>query len=312
MGRHLLTSLLKNNVSVVAMTRQKEPDILKHEIGNYNGKLQFFRSDIRNKINLPAGITSIYHCAGVILQEEKMQEVNVEGTYRMVKAALERGCRLIHLSSAGVVGKSKNYLIDENTICKPQNVYESSKYEAEKIVLDGIANGLQAQILRPTIIFGAGRNENQDSFLQLLKAMKRRRYRNIGKGIYNLIHVDEVVRVMRMLDSDTIPNGGIYFINTPIYFRDMDRIVKKQTTGKSEESFIIPYGVAILAGVAFSLLAKLSKRNMPLTLSRVRALANQRVYVQERLVRILKYQPLFSVEEYIKKMCNYYSEQGML
>ena len=311
-GGHLLANLLKDNVSVVAMTRQKEPDILRHKTGNCNGKLQFFRNDIRNKINLPAGITSIYHCAGAIFQEKMMQEVNVEGTYRVVEAALERGCRLIHLSSAGVVGKSKNYLIDENTICQPQNVYESSKYEAEKIVLDGITSGLQAQILRPTIIFGAGRKENQDSFLQLLRAMKRGTYRNIGNGIYNLIHVNEVVRVMRMLDSDAPPNGGIYFINTPIYFRDMDRIVKKATTGKSEESFSIPYGAAVLAGVVFSLLAKLSRRDMPLSLSRVRVLANQKVYLQERFVKLFKYQPLFSVEEYIRKMCNYYSEQSML
>ena len=248
-GRRLLTNLLNDNISVVAMTRQKEPDILKYKTGTYGGKLQFFRSDIRNKINLPAGITSIYHCAGVIFQEGKMQEVNVERTRRVVKAALERGCRLIHLSSAGVIGKSKNRLIDENTICKPRDVYELSKYEAEKIVLDGIANGLQAQILRPTIIFGAGRKENQDSFLHLLRAMKRGTYRNIGNGIYNLIHVNEVVQVMRMLDSDAIPNGGIYFINTPIYFRDMDGIVKKATTGKSEESLNIPYGAAVLAGV---------------------------------------------------------------
>jgi len=311
-GRHLLANLLKDNVSVVAMTRQKEPDILKHKTGNYNGKLQFYRGDIRNKINLPAGITSVYHCAGAIFQKEKMQEVNVEGTHRVVKAVLERGCRLIHLSSAGVVGKSKNRLIDENTICKPRNVYESSKYEAEKIVLDGIAKGLQAQILRPPIIFGAGRKENQDRFLQLCRAMKRGIYRNIGSGIFNLIHANEVVRVMRMLDSDAISNGGIYFINTPIYFRDMDRIVKKETTGKFEESFNLPYGAAVLAGVVFSFLAKLSRRDMPLTLSRVRVLANQKVYSQERLVRLFKYQPLFSVEEYIRKMCNYYSEQGML
>ena len=311
-GRHLLANLLKDNVSVVAMTRQKEPDILKHKTGNYNGKLQFYRGDIRNKINLPAGITSVYHCAGEIFQEEKMQEVNVEGTHRVVKAALERGCRLIYLSSAGVVGKSKNRSIDENTICKPRNVYESSKYEAEKIVLDGIAKGLQAQILRPPIIFGAGRKENRDRFLQLCRAMKRGTYRNIGNGIFNLIHVNEMARVMRMLDSDAISNGGIYFINTPIYFRDMDRIVKKETTGKFEESFNIPYGAVVLVGVVFSFLAKLSRRNMPLTLSRVRALANQKVYSQERLVRLFKYQPLFSVEEYIRKMCNYYSEQGML
>ncbi len=65
-GRHLLTSLLKDNVSVVAMSRQKEPDILKHKTSNYNGKLQFFRGDMRNKINLPVGITAIYHCAGVV------------------------------------------------------------------------------------------------------------------------------------------------------------------------------------------------------------------------------------------------------
>jgi len=311
-GRHLLANLLNDSVSVVAMTRQKEPDILKYKTANYGGKLQFFKGDIRNKINLPDHITTIYHCAGVILQEEKMQEVNVEGTRRVVNAALERGCRLIHLSSAGVVGKSKNRLIDENTICKPRNVYESSKYEAEKIVLDGIAKGLQAQILRPSIIFGAGRKENQDRFLQLCRAIKRGIYRNIGNGIFNLIHINEVVRVMRMLDSDAISNGGSYFINTPIYFRDMDRIVKKETTGKFEESFNLPYGIAVLAGVVFSFLAKLSRRDMPLTLSRVRVLVGQKVYSQERLVRLFKYQPLFSVEEYIRKMYNYYSEQGML
>jgi len=92
---------------------------------------------------------------------------------------------------------------------------------------------------------------------------------------------------MRMLDSDAIPNGGIFIINTPIFFRDMDCIVKKATTGKSEESLNIPYGAAVLAGVVFSLLAKLCRRNMPLTLSRVRALSNRRVYLQERLLYFL-------------------------
>jgi len=305
-GKHLVKKLLEDNIYIFALTRQKQAELL----GVPN--IQIYIGDITERIQIPEDVSTIYHCAGVISQEEQMQKVNVEGTRRIVEAALTRGCRLIYLSSAGVVGRSNDYLINENTACQPQNMYERSKYEAEKIVLDGINRGLKTQILRPTIIFGTGRAHNQDSFLHLLRSIKHGKYRNIGNGIYNIVHLDEVVRVMRMLDNDNISNGGLYIINSPVHFKDMARIVKAEITGRSAETGSIPYGVAFMAATLLTLISFIIRKPLPLTLSRFRALTNKTIFSQNLLVERLNYQPLLPVEEYIKKTCHDYESAGLL
>ncbi|NLW91118.1 MAG: NAD-dependent epimerase/dehydratase family protein [Syntrophomonadaceae bacterium] len=311
-GRHILASLLENDADVIALTRKNQSDVLEKINNSYPNRLKVVYGDLTNKIDMPEEVTTIYHCAGVILNEEQMQAVNVEGTRRMVEAALVRGCRLIHLSSAGVVGKTKDHLIDENTACNPYNKYEQSKYEAEKIVLDGIKRGLKAQILRPTTIIGTGRAENQDSILQMFRTIKRGWYRNIGNGLHNLIHVNEVVRVMHMLNSDAIPNGGIFISNNPIGFRDMANIVRLETTGQSGEIGSIPYGLAFMAAICGSALSFVSGRRIPLTLSRFQALTDKRVFSQDRIVSKLGYQPLHPIEDYVKILCHDYIKQGLL
>ena len=150
-----------------------------------------------------------------------MESVNIHGTQRVVQAAMEKNCRLIHLSSAGVIGPTRLKFVDENTNCFPENMYEKTKYKAEEIVIEAVSRGLKAQIIRPTIVFGVKKNPQDDSFLQLVRAVVSGRYRHIGSGesIYNIVHVDEVARAMCVLDDDNLPNeGGIYFINMPITF----------------------------------------------------------------------------------------------
>ncbi|MBI5050055.1 MAG: NAD-dependent epimerase/dehydratase family protein [Nitrospirae bacterium] len=308
-GRYLVNNLINGGFRVYVFTRDP---------GHYakpDERVNIITGDITQRIDLPDEIDVVYHCAGVISREDLMEDVNIQGTRMIADAALRRNCRLVHLSSAGVIGKTqeKNNIIDEHTVCRPQNLYEKTKIEAERIIKERVALGLKAQVLRPTIVFGAGRDPAKDSFFHLIAAIKAGRYRNIGGGgIYNIIHVSEVVRAMRALDNDGISNGGIYFINTPISFREFASVVRAATTGKVDGAPTISYSAAYCIAVLFSALSTVTGRKMPLTISRLKALTDKRTFSQERLLNATGYRQMFSIDHYIKQVCQEYVEMGLL
>jgi len=308
-GRYLVDSLINEGFRVYVFTRNPGRYATQGE------RVKIITGDITQRIDLPGEIDVVYHCAGVISREDLMEDVNVHGTRMIADAALRRNCRLVHLSSAGVVGKTqeKNN-IDEYTVCRPQSLYEKTKLEAERVIKERVALGLKAQVLRPTIVFGAGRDPAKDSFFHLIAAIKSGRYRNIGSGggIYNIIHVSEVVHAMHALDNDGIPNGGSYFINTPISFREFASVVRAATTGKADGAPTIPYSAAYCIAVLFSALSTVTGRKMPLTISRLKALTDKRTFSQEHLLNATGYRQLFSIDHYIKQVCQEYAEMGLL
>jgi nucleoside-diphosphate-sugar epimerase len=311
-GKHLTVSLVKDGLAVYALTRDDSFD--------FDEKVEIVKGDITQEIELPSHVETVFHCAGLwsdgesATEKKRLEKINVGGTEQVVKAALARGCRLIHLATATYAGGAEEGSVDEDSACHPRSFYEQTKYEAEIVVRKAVGEGLKAQILRSSFVFGVGRKPMDDPFLQLLIAIKRGRYRNIGKGdgIYNIIHVSEVVQALRMLDDDDIPNGGVYFINNPIAFREVSRIVRRATKGMKNDPRNIPFPVAYGAAALFTLISALTGRRMPLSLSRLKTLTNKKVFSQERLVSRTRYKPLCSVEERIMQVCHKYAERGLL
>jgi nucleoside-diphosphate-sugar epimerase len=307
-GKHLIESLLQDHPSIYAFSRKAIPE------GLIGGKVKTILGDITETIKLPPDVRTIYHCAGVLYREDQMVKVNVDGTKNIAKAALKQGCRLIHLSSAGVIGKYNSRVIDENLECNPQNLYEKTKYEAEKVIREFMKRGLDVRILRPTIVFGVKEGGREDGFLQLLRSMASGKYRNIrsGKGIYNIVHVNEVVHAMRMLDDDTIRNGETFFINTPTTFKDISEIVTEEVSPGRGTFRGIPFIIAFSAAVCFSFLSLLAGRRIALTLPRLKVLTNQSVFSQDLLESSTHYRPLKSVEEYVREVCRAYLKRRLL
>lgn len=307
-GRYLVNNISNCNFKIYALSRREKYDF------KTANPIEIIKGDITATFELPHDVGTIYHCAGIITREDMMQQVNISGTQRIVDTALRYKCHLIYLSSAGVVGRTSSVYIDERTKCNPQSFYEKTKLEAEVIIKKAISTGLKAQILRPTIVFGNGREPVSDSFLELVKSMKSGRYKHIGKGtgIYNIVHASEVARAMIALDDDTLSNGGTYFVNTPITFKDMFEIVQEETTGRVVKPIGIPYLLALGTTAAFSIVSELTGKNMPLTFSRLRTLTNKRVFAQQHLLDMTTYRQLFSVGEYIKLTCRQYAEAGLL
>lgn len=126
---------------------------------------------------------------------EKFKNINTEGTRSICRFAYVNKKRFIHISSISVSG---NYLVKqdnseveftENDLYIGQhyteNVYVNSKYEAEKIVLNYLSNGLTGKILRIGIVSG----RYSDGFFQ--KNISENAFYNRIKSIISLKTLSE-------------------------------------------------------------------------------------------------------------------------
>jgi len=125
-----------------------------------------------------------------------MMRVNVDGTRNVVDAALHAGVkRMVHTSSIAALGRAdwSEGVMDENSEWQdsPANtVYGVSKHKAELEVFRGIAEGLDAVMVNPSMIFGVGRpGENTR---QLVDQVRRRQLPAAptgGNGVVDVLDV---------------------------------------------------------------------------------------------------------------------------
>lgn len=111
------------------------------------------------------GITQVYHCAGLVSFNKKdagqLYKINVEGTANVVDAAIGAGVqKMLHVSSVAALGRIRiNEMISEKMQWTPETSnsrYGQSKYLGEMEVWRGVAEGLNAVVISPTIILGPG------------------------------------------------------------------------------------------------------------------------------------------------------------
>ena len=87
-------------------------------------------------------------------------QINVLGTFNVVKACLESGAKLIFISSREVYGETMNNESKEDDPLKPKNVYGVTKMLGEFLVKNAGQNyNLDYTILRLTNVYGPEGNE---------------------------------------------------------------------------------------------------------------------------------------------------------
>ena len=144
--------------------------------------------------------------------------------------------RLIHCSTADVIGRSKINPVYESTPCAPVTEYAKTKLNIEKAILDGCNKEFEAVVIRPTAVFGAG----GQNLIKIVDAiMNGNRIINYLKScLYykrrmNLVYVDNVVAVFVYLIRH-IKNidGEIFNISDDQHqsnnYIDVESILKKK------------------------------------------------------------------------------------
>ncbi len=219
-GSHVCLQLLQQNVSVLAFVRneqskQKAIEILSlYKIDkNKLDYISWIYGDITNYDEVEIAVSQaniIFNCAGHVSfsnnEFEKLYSINVQGCANLVNACIEHSIeKLCHISSVAALGKSKdNSEIteeDEYAVSAKNSSYGYSKYLGEMEIWRGIAEGLNAVIVNPSVIIGPGQwNQSSGKFFSTIA--KGLNY--YTTGITGYVGVWDVAKCMIL-----ITNSGI-------------------------------------------------------------------------------------------------------
>ncbi len=141
----------------------------------YTQQITWFEGDILDVLGLAQAVaqaTHVVHAAGMVSfapkDEALLNKINIEGTANVVNACLEASVqKLCFVSSIAALGRKtptahlpgQPIIIDEKSTWENDELnshYAKTKYLAEMEVWRGIAEGLSAVVVNPSIILGEG------------------------------------------------------------------------------------------------------------------------------------------------------------
>lgn len=125
------------------------------------------------------------------------QSENLRATTVLMDAcAVANIHRLIHCSTAAVVGRVAEDAVDETTPCRPVSEYGITKLRIEEAVVNASNGYFDSVILRPTSVFGPEGGSLKKLVGDLIASKSMRNYLKsclFGNRRMNLVHVDNVV-----------------------------------------------------------------------------------------------------------------------
>lgn len=249
-GSNLIVYLLEKNTQVVVFVRSesaKQKTIqLIHEINNsidvtsISWKFGSI-SDYDLLLTAMQDCKYVFHCAGMVSfqnsQAQALYDTNVIGTQNVVEACLQlHVTKLCYVSSVAAIGKSihsKEITEEcEFEITLKTNWYHRSKYEGELEVWRGIAEGLNAVIVNPTVVLGAG-DWNQSSSAIFKSVFKGMPFYTSGSTGY--VSAKDVVRCMVLLLQSDISNERFILNAVNCNFKTIFSLIAKALDKKAPQ-----------------------------------------------------------------------------
>lgn len=229
LGSHLLYRLLKKGHTVYALKRQTSnvADV-RAVFGQYPegeslwDKVIWVEGDVLQPdtlVEYVRKVSWVYHCAAMVsftaADQEMILETNLRGTENIASLCLDYDVKLCYVSSIAALGDAVNSgdYIDEETLeikGREHSVYSQSKGLAEKLVWKYIAYGLNAVIVCPSVILGAGHWSRSSARLYLTAARGVPFY---TCGVTGYVDVRDVTEMMVRLAEDAGVSGERYILS---------------------------------------------------------------------------------------------------
>ena len=152
-----------------------------------------------------------------IPDSDKVKNINLINN--IIEACIHsKVSRLIHCSTAVVVGHTAINCVNELSPCNPLTVYEKTKLALEECVLNAYLRGLDVGILRPTAILGHGGKNLLKLAYSLTHGNKFKNYLKtciLGKMPMHLVPVGNVVSaLLHLAHSAKKLEGNIFIVSS--------------------------------------------------------------------------------------------------
>ncbi|TGE27217.1 NAD-dependent epimerase/dehydratase family protein [Hymenobacter metallicola] len=222
-GSFLISALVARGQAVRALYRRQVPTF------PAASQVEWVEGDILDALVIRQaleGVEHVFHCAGLVSyapqDEAALQQINVEGTANIVDACLDRkGIRLCHVSSVAALGGNaaaeqepgKMQVLTEEAkwdLGAAHPAYATSKYLGELEVWRGVAEGLSAVIVNPSVVLGAA---DWDRSSTRLFRYAHNEHAFYTPGNINFVDVRDVVEAMVHLAFQPAIAGQRFILN---------------------------------------------------------------------------------------------------
>lgn len=244
-GRHLVEQLLEEGYGVKALVRNAG-----HREVGLPESVEILSGDVLDPTIMAeavSGISTVVHAAAMVSfwkkEAEQVLNINVEGTACVVDACLEAGCRLIQVSSIAALGSvPKGEFVTEETKWisgESRSVYSISKRKAEREVFRGIAEGLNAQFVNPSIILGPTHNWEEGTGKMF--SIVDRGLRLYNPGASGFVGVKDVAKaIITVIKQTDLETGEHFLLNSEnLSFKTLFAMIAR-SLGKQPPSRRLP------------------------------------------------------------------------
>ncbi len=257
--------------------------------------VHWFEADLSNPTSLYDLLTAGDMVINLAYKTDGNQIDNIAIIDNIIKACLRsRVSRLVHCSTAVVVGSTRVSRVIESTPCLPITPYEQAKWAIEQHALAALPGGLDVGILRPTAVVGLGGQNllklatslvSDSAFANYLRASL------FGRRPMHLVPVRNVTAALLHLSFlPAASNGNIYIVSSdhdPLNnFRDIEEIMLRSLGLESRKLPLLPIPSEVLS-LALRLLGRSE-------------LGVTRIYDSEKL-HASGFKPIDSVENAVRE-----------
>jgi dihydroflavonol-4-reductase len=219
-GTHLLLELTRSHDRIRAIYRPMSDTrhvldvfgLYLKDPGIQYRKIEWFAADITDIDSLfeaLEGVECVYHAAANVSfrpgDSRELMYNNVSGTANLVNTCLEKPVRkLCFVSSTAALGSAPpGEEITENlpwSHSRTRSLYSISKFSSEMEIWRGMAEGLNAVIVNPSVIIGPGNWDRSSCYLFSAVWAGMKFY---TEGITGFVDVRDVVKAMtRLMEGD--------------------------------------------------------------------------------------------------------------
>lgn len=288
LGAELIHQLTGQGIKLRAIKREHSiiPDLIKD-----NPLIEWAVADLNDFSSLDTafeGIHQVYHCAAMISfdpkDKSKLLKVNIEGTSNVVNLCVEHQARLLHVSSVAALGNAKKgQLITEKDFWEydsKAHSYAISKYEGEMEVWRGIAEGLEAVIVNPSVIIGGNAGfEGSGAIFKLVK----NGLSFYTRGATGIVDVQDVAKSMIALMNSKITEERFTIsaenYNYQRFFREIAKGFGVKAPAKEAKPWML--GIAWRAAKFASLF---TGKPAALTSDAARSSLNESLYSNKKII----------------------------